>query len=456
MIKKAFIIALVIIGSLSMANAQENPLKIKGELSSDQRMLLKNDNDWAWNENRLDLQLEKKVGTKTKFYSEIWLRNLGLPQITSPNDLFNKNIISPYNTDIREAYVQVSDFLIDNLDVKLGKQRIAWGTADKLNPSDNINPYDLEDLLDFGRHNGSIALNMQYYINNDFSIQGIYSPYFQPDNLPVGMFSELLTQNPELPQGLTLAQMNTSLNMPAQNLKDDAVLAAKLKGFAAGFDFSLSYTYTYNGLPVVNNTTIKPIDMLGNVALNVNMDFYREHIFGADIAGSIGNFGVWAEAAAFLPTEEVHQLTDVSALYPSSPVPVIKDSLLLDKKAYVKFVLGTDYHFGDGTYVNLQYLHGFLNEEGKDNLNDYFMLRSEHTFFDEKLKISPLSGAFVVSNWDDVKNNYALMYVPEISYKATDNAEITLGAYIFDGKGGNLFAGLKDYSMATFKLKYSF
>jgi hypothetical protein len=46
--------------------------------------------------------------------------------------------------------------------------------------------------------------------------------------------------------------------------------------------------------------------------------------------------------------------------------------------------------------------------------------------------------------------------MPEIVYKATPNAEITLAGYIFDGKGQNLFAGLKDYDMLTFKLKYSF
>ncbi len=412
--RKIVISALSLVFAFNFAMAQENPLKIKGKLSSDQRILLKNDNNWAWNENRLDLRLEKRVGSKTKFYSEIWLRNLGLPQISTPNDLFNKNIISPYNTDIREAYVQISDFLVSNLDVKLGKQRIAWGTADKLNPTDNINPYDLEDILDFGRHNGSIALNAQYYFNSDFSLQAVYSPYFQPANLPVGMFSEILNGNEELPSGLTLAQQNISLQMPAANLKDDAVAAVKLKGFAAGFDFSLSYVYTYDGLPMVKNTVITPLDLQGNVKLDVDMNYFRQHIFGADWAGSIGNFGVWAEAAAFLPEDEVHSTTDVSALYPQSPVPVIKDSLILEQKPYVKFVAGTDYTFGDGTYVNLQYLHGFLNERGNDNLNDYFLLRTEHKFFDDKLVVLPLSGAFVVSDWNDIKNNYALMYVPEI------------------------------------------
>jgi hypothetical protein len=46
--------------------------------------------------------------------------------------------------------------------------------------------------------------------------------------------------------------------------------------------------------------------------------------------------------------------------------------------------------------------------------------------------------------------------MPEIAYQATVNAEITLSTVIFDGKGDNLFANLKDYNMCMLKVKYSF
>ena len=97
-----------------------------------------------------------------------------------------------------------------------------------------------------------------------------------------------------------------------------------------------------------------------------------------------------------------------------------------------------------------------MNERGNDALNDYFFLRLEKKYFDDNLKIAPIGGGFIVTDWEDIENNYALVYVPEISYMATDNAEITLSAAIFDGKGDNLFANLKDYNMMMFKLKYSF
>jgi len=171
--------------SLSIQNPDENKLKISGDLTTDERVLLKNKSNWAWNENRLTLMLNKKNSDGSKFYSEIWLRNLGLPSLTTSANLYNKGIVDPYNIEIREAYIQKFDFLIKKLDLKIGRQRIVWGTADKLNPTDNLNPFDMEDVLDFGRHRASDAVNLNYYLSNDFSLQGVYIPFFQPANLPL-------------------------------------------------------------------------------------------------------------------------------------------------------------------------------------------------------------------------------------------------------------------------------
>ncbi|NCO55428.1 MAG: hypothetical protein GW876_08530, partial [Bacteroidetes bacterium] len=146
----------------NVQNPDETKLKISGELSTDDRFLLKNKNDWAWNENRLTLKLDKKITDNSKFYSEVWLRNIGLPGLTTSAGLYNKGIVDPYNLEIREAYVQMFGFLTKNLDLKIGRQRIVWGTADKLNPTDNLNPFDMEDILDFGRHRASDAINMNY------------------------------------------------------------------------------------------------------------------------------------------------------------------------------------------------------------------------------------------------------------------------------------------------------
>jgi len=448
---------LILVTVSSVTNAQEaNRLKLSGEFLTDERFLLKSPNDWAWNENRLTLNLEKSTDN-AKFYSEVWLRNIGLPGINSSSGLYNKGIVDPYNLEIREAYVQLYGFLTKNLDVTIGRQRIVWGSADKLNPTDNLNPLDLEDILDFGRRRGSDAINLNYYMNNDFSLQGVYVPFFQPANMPVGMFANILNPTIEMPDGMVLKSVSDTLMMPKYNLGESSSAGLKFKGFVKGVNFSLSYVWGYDGLPFTTQNTFIPVDTLGGVNINSQLSYARTHIIGADLVTSIAGIGVWAEAAAFIPEKDVIMTNDLSAFYPMSPVPVTQDSLVLDKtKPYIKFVVGGDYFFSDGSYLNVQYLHGFYHERASENLNDYFFLRYEKTFLNNKLKITPIGGGFIVTDWNDIQNNYAIAYLPEISYQATPNTEMTLSASIFDGKGDNLFTALKDYNMLMFKLKYSF
>jgi len=455
---KLFQLLVLLILTSGIANAQEaNSLKLSGELLTDQRFLLKSPNDWAWNENRLTLNLDKRVTGNSKFYSEIWLRNIGLPDINSSSDLYNKGIIDPYNLEVREAYVQLNGFLTKSLDLSIGRQRIVWGTADKLNPTDNLNPLDLEDILDFGRRRGSDAINLNYYINNDFSLQGVFIPFFQPANMPVGIFANILNPAMEMPNGMILKNVSDTLMMPKYDIGESSSAGLKFKGFARGVNFSLSYVWGYDGLPFATKNTFIPVDTLGGININSQLSYARTHIIGADLVTSIAGIGVWAEAAAFIPGKDVIMTNDLSAFYPMSPVPVTQDSLVLDKtKPYIKFVVGGDYFFSDGSYLNVQYLHGFFHERARENLNDYFFLRYEKTFLNNKLKITPIGGGFIVTGWNNIKDNYALAYMPEIVYKATINSEITLATVIFDGKGDNLFAQLKDYNMLMLKLKYSF
>jgi hypothetical protein len=287
-------------------------------------------------------------------------------------------------------------------------------------------------------------------------VQGVFIPFFQPANMPVGIFADLLNPSIAMPQGMVLNNFSDTLMMPKYNLGESSTVGLRFKGFARGVDFSLSYLWGYDGLPYSSKNMLTPVEMTGGTDIYSELSFMRNHIIGVDLATSIGGAGVWAEAAAFIPDQDMVMTTDLSAFYPGSPAPVTQDSVLLEKnKPYIKFVIGGDYFFADGSYLNLQYLHGFVHERGSEGLNDYFFLRYEKTFFNEKLKIIPIGGGFIVTDWGDISENYAIAYLPEISYKATPNAEITLSAAIFDGND-HLFASLKDYNMLMLKMKYSF
>ncbi|GAB4333207.1 MAG: hypothetical protein Kow00127_24740 [Bacteroidales bacterium] len=439
----------------TVASAQEEALKLSGYLQTDERFLTDAPHEWAWNENRLSLELDKKISGNASFRSEVWFRNLGVPRAISSAGLYEKGAVDPINIDLREANVRLTGFLTRNLDLTIGRQRIAWGTADRFNPTDNVNPYDLEDLLDFGRHRGSDAVALHYYFNNSFSLQGVYVPLFQPWNMPVGLLGQALQPDLTLPEGISLAGYSDMINNPEYNLRSGTA-GARLKGFAGQVDFSLSYLYGYEGMPFTLYNTITPGGEPGSVQVHSELGYLKRQVIGADFATSIRGAGLWGEAALFIPDDSLVMYTDMTALFPGAPAPVIGDSLLLKKEPYLEWIVGTDYSFANNSYLNVQYLHGFIHESGRENLNDYLILRYEISFLNNKLTFSPLSGGAAVSNWDDPGNNYAWFYVPSVSYMATDNLKLELSTALFDGKGSSLFSRLSDYNMIMFRMKYDF
>lgn len=424
-------------------------VKWNGYLQTDNRLRIKGDNDFSWQEYRLDLKTEVSPIEKAHFYSEVWLRSLGFPTVQSSADLVNKDKVSPLSLDFREAYVDLYGFLLDNLDLRIGRQRIAWGTADKLNPTDNLNPDDLEDIWDFGRHLGSDGLKASYY-PGDWTFTAVYIPVFTPAVLPRGDWASALSPSMQLPSGLTLKNSTDTITMPKNNLKESSIIGIKLSKFFLGYDFSLSYVYGRDDLPLTRKVTFTPTGTPGEVDIASELIYPRMHIAGIDMAGAIANVGVWAEAAVFFP-EEVKMIKDLSALGMG-----IKESIALDDKPYVKYVLGADYTFKNGIYVNGQYLHGFIHERGSDNLEDYFMFGLEKKLLNEKLKIIPISGGIEIKDFKDIENDYAVIFAPEIDYYPVVNTEITLGARLIDGKNTTNFGRVKDNDELYFMIKYSF
>ncbi len=433
-------------------NAQDDKLSISGSLLTNQRLRMQYGNDWIWNENRLNLNLDKRVSNNTRFYSEIWLRNLGLPDISKTAHLYNKGIVDPLQWEIRQAWVRFDDVLTPGLDLTFGRQPIAWGTADRFNPTNTLDAADLEDLLDFGRRRATDALSLRYQLGSDFSLQGVVSPFFRPANLPVGVLSNALNPEFSLPAGMVIRQLSDTLILPRKNLKESLTAGARFKGFVSSVDFSVSYALGYEGIPFNTRNSISAVDFTGGVAVRSEASFLRTHTIGADMSTSIAGIGFWAEGALSIAAEDVVLRTDLSAF----SIPLQEQILIAKSKPWFKFVVGGDYHFADGSYLNLQYLHGFLHERGPKELNDYFFVRYDKKFFNEKLTVSPVSGAVVIPDWNNIGTVYSWMYMPEVTWKVVPDAEVGVSTLFIDGKGAGMFSQLRDFDMMMIKLRYNF
>jgi len=447
---KRIMILLVLILLSAELDAQVN---LNGYVRTYNRLRLEQDGKFTWNENQLGLKFEGSPSDKIHYYSEIRLRAFGFPDVLTTSDLQRreKDTVQPWGLEFREAYIDIYGFLTENLDVRIGRQRIAWGTADKLNPTDNLNPDDLEDIFDFGRHLGSNAIMATYYWG-DYTLYGIYIPVFTPATLPFGDWANAFASPVNLPPGVQLATIQDYVNLPENKLSETSSFGFKIASNWFNYDWSLSYYYGRDDLPLISSIHLSPDVTPGFLDASVEMIYPRIQIIGADMAGSIGKVGIWAEGALVLPKKVYNYIT---IPHPQLGVIIQKD-IALDDEPYFKWVVGVDYTFKNGWYVNAQFLHGFIHERGSENLNDYFLMRLEKKYMNDALKIVPFGIAISIPDWNNLKNNYGIDGGPEIDYYPIDALEISLGAYIIDGKGSNIFSRVKEFDEGFIKITYNF
>ncbi len=395
---------------------------------------------WTWNENRLQIQLEGSPSENLHFYGELRLRGFGFPQTDILSDLqrLEKDRVYPWSLEIREVYADLYDFVVPGLDLRIGRQVIAWGTADKINPTSNLSPYDFEDFFDFGAKLGVNALRAMY-THEPWSFELDFVPVFTPAVLPHGAWSSAF-----MGPGMPVPDTTPKITPPVPNMRN-AQMGVKLSTTLWDWDFSASYYRGFDGLPMPDTIAM---DFFPSV--RVHMRYPKIQVFGLDFAGSLGHIGVWGEGALFVPE------TFISWIIPPDPPFPFADTLLHKDRPYLKFVFGGDYTFNNGLYLNAQYIHGFLHERGPDSLNDYVVLRTEKKFLDDQLTLAPLTVAVEIPDWSKTSENYGFAWIPEVKFAPTDNVELRLGAFVLDGKGTSLFTRLKDHDEVYFRVKLSF
>jgi len=431
MLKKIFILIII---TFNLAISQN--LKIGGYVQFDDRVRIK-DRSTSWEEYRLDLTGQVEF-EKLNFYSEVWFRNFGSTNVKKLIELSDKDKVAPVDVDIREAYVDFKGFIFDNLDLRIGRQRIAWGTADKLNPTDNLNPDDLEDIWDYGRHLGSNAVKLSYYVG-DFTFTGVFIPKFVPAVLPrgdlMGVFVDEFYSG--FPTGVSFISDRIVVREPSETLDDASKFGFKVaKRDLFGFDVSLSYVYGRDDIPVV-----KRIYLQNFVPDSVILEFPRMRVLGFDLTGEIIGVGVWTEAGIFFPDRVDMEIVNMGYVN------------VLDKKSYTRFVVGLDYTTRGGIYMNLQFLHGFVHERGRGNLKNYLTFNFEKKYMNDKVKLNFLSGGI---EFKKLRNDYAVIYNPQLSFAPIDNFELVVGGRFINGRGKTTFGRLKDRDEIYVKVKYSF
>ena len=182
---------------------------------------------------------------------------------------------------IREAVARLGQGPVE---VFVGKQLFAWGTADAYNPTDLLNPYDYLDVLDTEKRGvGSVAARAPVGAT---SLTFVVVPFFTPSRTPLagGRW------NPPPPPGVIVDDRE----VPGRDV-DNVQYAARLRTTVRGVDLSVSYYDGFDDLPEIRlrGEPVAP----GIVLPRVTPVFTRIKVPGVDVSTTIGPFELHAEGA---------------------------------------------------------------------------------------------------------------------------------------------------------------
>lgn len=333
-------------------------------------------------------------------------------QISSIEGLSDAEQLQPYRIDINELYVQVKDVLVKGLDVRLGQQIVQWGVGDQFNPTNNLNADDIIDPFQFGKQQGNFMARADFWVTDDFSLQGVLVPLFKAARLPpsaqLGLYAvdRLPWQEDKLrwrigtERTAALSLLNTptvvdkiTIEQPEPSF-ENMQAGFRMAGTLAEQDWSLSY---YNGrtdfpVPVKNHTHLSADPICneetgecsnGALLTDVTLQYPKVHVYGLNLAGEIpttkeaGGIGYRLEGALVVPQKQRITLDNDEIklgpfVIPKGEYDYDGDGRLggptrptvVDDQPYLKWTLGFDYSFAGSVLINAMWVHGFADEYG--------------------------------------------------------------------------------------------
>lgn len=330
------------------------------------------------------------------------------------------------NGNVREGYLHLRS---DTADLRIGKQIIAWGKADQINPTDNLTPRDFTRYFseDGDQRLGVTAVRAGYFMEG-LTLTGIWLPYFKPNILPFP------------PETSALAYSQHAADSSKQQW------AIKIDQSGQVVDWSLSYFDGYDLNPDVGIDSVTP------AGVTLGLNHHRVRVLGGDVATTAGRYGLRAEAA--------YTFTDDS----SGTDPQIKNP-------FFYIVLGADKTFLENLNINMQYFLRVVSRYHNPEEITSPLVRAvatQEAVLNNQLDATQQGVSLRISNqWfnDTLSAEVACIATfprhshlirPKLIYAFTDRWRGTLGADIFRGGKDTYYGSLIDDSTAYVEMRYGF
>ena len=196
---RAAVVAALVLSFVVAAPARADvELKFGGQISSDLRFRLGGEEvpkygddaifpsqqrllkyGFSRNENRIKAQLSLGISQKVKAVADVDFIFYGYSDVNDLDSTLYREHVDPWYIESDAAYLDVYR-LVPHLDLRIGRQIVSWGSADKFNPTNNLNTLDYSDPLLFGKALANQMIRVDWNPIQDLIITAVWVPIFRP------------------------------------------------------------------------------------------------------------------------------------------------------------------------------------------------------------------------------------------------------------------------------------
>jgi hypothetical protein len=211
------------------------------------------------------------------------------------NEVYQSN--TPY-LEFKELYIALSK---DDIDVRAGIQRFAWGRLDEYPSNDLLNPWDYTQFLIKPLEDRKIGVpSVSGTLNRgDFSYDAVWIPVFIPYRLPMpderwagSSFASTISRS--LPGAEIIPR---EPDLPDHNI-ENSTIGLRIKR-AGDIEWAINFFHGCDPRPVFKTTALSIIPQAGKVIIDPGYvpDVHRISVIGLDAAAVRGDLSIRAEAA---------------------------------------------------------------------------------------------------------------------------------------------------------------
>jgi hypothetical protein len=396
------------------------------------------------------------------------------------DDVFQSRTLS---LEFEEAFVDVQ---LSDVDLRVGKQKFAWGKLDRFQAVDVLNTERFNDpfMLDEDeRKIGVPAVQGAYYLpRGDWTPEEArltivwipqYVPFrfpkqgerwFPPAATPPDVFEVPVGDDEELEIPLGFSTQNK--RAPSFGL-DNAGYAARFSGYASGLDYALYYYHGFDAQPAFRLTADALADPQRPTSITAETQltpvFRSIDAWGLDGAMTWGDFTVRSEAAyirgrpfsrdlRFLISDPTQLLPEIANVIrnagESTPVEIPASFVVRDA---VEWGLAVDYsRFGYFLLLQVNQTDVLRNHTSLliENVETRLLGNLRKRFFHDDLELQLVA-------LHAIESNYTLV-LPTITYRILAGVEARVGYLVLAGRESSVIGQYRRNDQAFIRLRYLF